>query len=176
MRLNTVNKALIAAAYALRGQVREVEDVGPLSEFARLYHQYFRRVFAFVYGRIGDKDLALDIVSDVFEKTFLRQSSFRPQESFATGLFAIARREVASHRRLQKSIDGAIGDPAWASLTNLARLQLSDHEQEIISLKFDAELTNHEIAQVMRTSEENVQITIFRALRKLRDRLQQGAY
>lgn len=176
MRLSTVNKAFIAAASALKGQVREVEDDGPLSEFARLYHQYFRRVFAFVYARTGDKDLALDIVSDVFEKTFLKKPSFRPQESFAARLFAIARREVASHRRLEKSIGGIIQDPAWASLTTLARLQLSEREQEVISLKFDAELTNHEIAQVLRTSEENIQATIFQALRKLRDRLQQGVY
>ena len=46
-------------------------------------------------------------------------------------------------------------------------------EQEIISLKFDAELTNREIADILKTSEVNVRVTIFRALRKLRARMEQ---
>jgi RNA polymerase sigma-70 factor (ECF subfamily) len=49
---------------------------------------------------------------------------------------------------------------------------LPRREQEIIALKFDAELTNREIAQVLNTSEVNVRVTIFRALRKLRERMQ----
>jgi RNA polymerase sigma factor (sigma-70 family) len=48
---------------------------------------------------------------------------------------------------------------------------LPKREQEIIALKFDAELTNREIAQVLSTSEVNVRVTIFRALRKLRERM-----
>ena len=48
---------------------------------------------------------------------------------------------------------------------------LPKREQEIIALKFDAELTNREIASVLSTSEVNVRVTIFRALRKLRDRM-----
>src|SRR5438128_2301837 len=58
-----------------------------------------------------------------------------------------------------------------AALSALVR-QLPRREQEIIALKFDAELTNREIANVLSTSEVNVRVTIFRALRKLRERLQ----
>jgi RNA polymerase sigma-70 factor (ECF subfamily) len=61
-----------------------------------------------------------------------------------------------------------------ASLSELVR-QLPRREQEIIALKFDAELTNREIAGVLNTSEVNVRVTVFRALRKLRERLQTAA-
>jgi RNA polymerase sigma factor (sigma-70 family) len=61
-----------------------------------------------------------------------------------------------------------------ASLSELVR-QLPRREQEIIALKFDAELTNREIAGVLSTSEVNVRVTVFRALRKLRERLQTAA-
>jgi RNA polymerase sigma-70 factor (ECF subfamily) len=42
-------------------------------------------------------------------------------------------------------------------------------EQDIISLKFDAELPNAEIAAIMGISEPNVRVIMFRTLRKLRD-------
>ena len=57
-----------------------------------------------------------------------------------------------------------------AALSALVK-QLPKREQEIIALKFDAELTNREIAHVLSTSEVNVRVTIFRALRKLRERM-----
>src|SRR3989304_4002813 len=41
-------------------------------------------------------------------------------------------------------------------------------EQDIVSLKFDAELTNGQIAQVMGLTEANVRVILFRPLRKLR--------
>jgi hypothetical protein len=42
-------------------------------------------------------------------------------------------------------------------------------EQDIISLKFDAELSNPQIAEIMGLSEPNVRVIIFRTLRKLRE-------
>ena len=42
-------------------------------------------------------------------------------------------------------------------------------EQDILSLKFDAELPNTQISEIMGLSEPNVRVIIFRTLRKLRD-------
>ena len=160
--------------------------------FTELYHQYFPKVFAYVYGRVQDKEVSLDIVSDVFEKAFIKMRSLRSPESFGSWLFTIARNEVSSHWRKTKPAAKAAQEAAWeteihsqprgpeetvlhkerlASLSQLVR-QLPRREQEIIALKFDAELTNREIANVLSTSEVNVRVTVFRALRKLRERLQ----
>ncbi|MDO8616512.1 MAG: sigma-70 family RNA polymerase sigma factor [Dehalococcoidia bacterium] len=162
------------------------------TEFTDLYHQYFPKVFAYVYGRVQDKEVSLDIVSDVFEKAFVKKKSLRSPDSFGSWLFTIARNEVSSHWRKEKPAAKAAQEAAWenemhnqtrgpeeavlhkerlASLTAQVRL-LPRREQEIIALKFDAELTNREIASVLSTSEVNVRVTIFRALRKLRERLQ----
>jgi RNA polymerase sigma-70 factor (ECF subfamily) len=161
-------------------------------EFTDLYHQYFPKVFAYVYGRVQDKEISLDIVSDVFEKAFIKMRSLRSPDSFGSWLFTIARNEVSSHWRKTKPAARAAQEAAWetelhsqprgpeetvlhkerlASLSQLVR-QLPRREQEIIALKFDAELTNREIANVLSTSEVNVRVTVFRALRKLRERLQ----
>jgi RNA polymerase sigma-70 factor (ECF subfamily) len=44
-------------------------------------------------------------------------------------------------------------------------------EQDIVSLKFDAELSNSQIAEIMDLSEANVRVILFRTLRKLRDQM-----
>ena len=166
-------------------------EMGALGEFSDLYHNYFPKVFAYVYGRVQDKEVSLDIVSDVFEKAYMKMKSLRSPESFGSWLFTIARNEVSSHWRKEKPAARAAQEAAWenelhhqpknpeetllhkerlAALSALVK-QLPKREQEIISLKFDAELTNREIAHILSTSEVNVRVTIFRALRKLRERM-----
>jgi len=46
---------------------------------------------------------------------------------------------------------------------------LPQQEQEIISLKFGAEMNNRQIAKVLGLSESNVGTKLYRAVRKLRD-------
>jgi RNA polymerase sigma factor (sigma-70 family) len=169
----------------------EQAATGQLSEFSELYNDYFPKVFAYVYGRVQDKETSLDIVADVFEKAYMKMKSLRSPDSFGSWLFTIARNEVSSHWRREKPAARAAQEAAienelhgqpknpeetllhkerLASLSALVK-QLPRREQEIIALKFDAELTNREIAGILSTSEVNVRVTIFRALRKLRERM-----
>ncbi|TMF13280.1 MAG: sigma-70 family RNA polymerase sigma factor [Chloroflexi bacterium] len=200
---HTMTTMRVAMAEALKQPVKVEETKAPAErvkadgetkpvEFTDLYHQYFPKVFAYVYGRVQDKEISLDIVSDVFEKAFIKMRSLRSPDSFGSWLFTIARNEVSSHWRKTKPAARAAQEAAWetelhsqprgpeetvlhkerlASLSQLVR-QLPRREQEIIALKFDAELSNREIANVLSTSEVNVRVTVFRALRKLRERLQ----
>ena len=200
MRITLAGRTNSATAAAIKGptRTRRAQTALParsaqLGEFAELYDQYFPKVFAYVYGRVQNKEASLDIVSDVFEKAFIKKQSLRSPEAFGSWLFTIARNEIASHWRKEKPAAKALQDAAWNNelnhqpaspedtllhrerlhhLVSLLR-QLPPREQEIISLKFDAELTNREIAQVLSTSEVNVRVTIFRALRKLRERMEQ---
>ncbi len=194
---NQAQKAIIAPKPASRRQrtSRPNPNGHHINQFADLYHEYFPKLFAYVYGRVQDKELSLDIVSDVFEKAFMKQQSLRSQDAFGSWLFTIARNEVSSHWRKEKPAAKAIQDAAWhnelnfqprgpeETLLHKERIhhlsvllrQLPPREQEIISLKFDAELTNREIAHVLNTSEVNVRVTIFRALHKLRQRIERGA-
>lgn len=190
-RPKTASRASAKAAKPTRRATDKKGNTLGLSEFAELYNQYFPKVFAYVYGRVQDKEVSLDIVSDVFEKAYIKQKSLRSIDSFGSWLFTIARNEVSSHWRKEKPAVKAAQEAAWekelhyqprgpedallhkerlGALSELVK-QLPKREQEIIALKFDAELTNREIAHVLSTSEVNVRVTIFRALRKLRDRM-----
>lgn len=193
MRLTIASKAP-AAVIALKGPPAVSPSGDEVAQFADLYHQNFSRLFAYVYGRVSDKELALDIVADVFEKAFLNLSALRSLDAFPAWLFTIARNEVASHWRKKKPLAKALQEVAHELDLNqqlpnpeeavlqkermaalMAHLrQLSKREQDVLSFKFDAELTNREIAAVLGTSEVNVRVTLFRALRKLRERLQRG--
>jgi RNA polymerase sigma-70 factor (ECF subfamily) len=171
-----------------RSPADSVDDAARrLDQFAEKYQQFFPRVFAYVYGRIHNVHQSEDLVSEVFERAFLKMGSLRNDEAFATWLFTIARNLVTSHAR--KRGRESIVDPdilksvvaTTISVENevLIREEVAavvdclkkfpQREQDIVSLKFDAELTNGQIAQVMGLSEANVRVILFRTLRKLRE-------
>jgi RNA polymerase sigma-70 factor (ECF subfamily) len=158
-----------------------------LDEFAEKYRQFFPRVFAYVYGRVHNVHVTEDLVADVFERVFVKADSLRNDEAFSTWLFTIARNVVISHVRKQgresvvdpdilkaiapgrESVEGDI--LLREEVTALAQVLrgFPQREQDIIALKFDAELSNAQIAQIMDLSEANVRVILFRTLRKLRE-------
>ena len=172
-----------------RSKQRERRKNPQLRDFAELYLLYFPKVFAYVYRRVSDKEASMDIVSDTFERAFAKRKSLRSEECFGGWLFSIARNEVAAHWRNSKPTDSldldkekTLRDEACGPeesallgerrsyLSQLVR-QLPTREQQIIVLKFDAELTSREIAAVLNISHVHVRVMLFRALGKLRDRM-----
>jgi RNA polymerase sigma-70 factor (ECF subfamily) len=163
-----------------------------LDQFSDKYQQFFPRVFAYIYGRVRNVHLAEDLVSEVFERAFIKMGSLRNDEAFATWLFTIARNLVTSHGRRrgrEMTVDPDILKSVVAtnvSVENevLVREEVAavvdclkrfpQREQDIVSLKFDAELTNGQIAQVMGLTEANVRVILFRTLRKLREMMRRN--
>jgi RNA polymerase sigma factor (sigma-70 family) len=163
------------------------DAVQKLDQFAEKYQQFFPRVFAYVYGRVRNVHIAEDLVSEVFERAFLKMGSLRNNEAFATWLFTIARNLVTSNARKrgrESSVDPDVLRSVVAtnvSVENeiLVREEVQQvvdilktfpqREQDIVALKFDAELTNAQISSVMGLSEPNVRVILFRTLRKLRE-------
>jgi len=154
--------------------------------FVETYKQYYPRLYAYIYARVGNPHQSEDIVSDVFERVYLKLDSLRDRDALATWLFTIARNAIVSYVRKhsRETIVGndVIGElsPATASvesevmhredLAGVARAvrTFSQREQDIVSLKFDAELANAQIGQIMGLTEQNVRVIIFRTIRKLR--------
>lgn len=166
---------------------RDAATAHRLEEFAERYRQFFPRVFAYVYGRVHNAQVAEDLVADVFERAFVKADSLRNDEAYSTWLFTIARNVVISYSRRQgresvvdpdvlkaiapgrESVEGDI--LLREEITAVAQLlrTFPQREQDIVALKFDAELSNAQIAQIMGISEANVRVILFRTLRKLRE-------
>ena len=90
--------------------------------------------------------------------------------------FTIARRSLDPDvlRAISPSTAFGEGDILLREeLTTVARLlrEFRQREQDIVALKFDAELANGQIAEIMDLTEANVRVILFRTLRKLRELL-----
>ena len=159
------------------------------SAFVEAYHAYYPRVLGYVYNRVRNGDLAKDLTADIFARAYAKGDSVRDPAAYTGWLFAIARSVIAGHfrsnSREMKGLDRVKGS-LWLSkpadnpedravlgsqIDQLMRYfrMLSARDQEFLSLRFDAELTNAEIGQIMGMSEGNVRVRTFRALQKLRD-------
>ncbi len=160
--------------------------------FAKAYEEYYGKLFAFTYSRTADAELAKDIVASVFERAYVKGHEVREPGAYGAWLFMIAKNLIAGHYRragrefnhLERAgeelrfVDPPMG-PEDSLLRNerVGRLielvhMLPERDQKLISLKFDAELSNTEIAQILGLTALNVRVAIFRALRRLRARMQ----
>jgi RNA polymerase sigma factor (sigma-70 family) len=160
---------------------------GTAEAFTELYEQFMPRVFSYICYRVGDIHLAEDLTSDVFLKALEGFSRYRSDiASFSTWLLSIARHKVIDHyrtsdkRRTIRLEKAAVKSSESAFEEEIARNEerkklqlclatLPAQEQEIISLKFGAELNNRQIAQMLGLSESNVGTKLYRAVRTLRD-------
>lgn len=161
--------------------------------FRRLYRHYFERVFAYVAYRVGRRQDAEDITSKVFMNVIekIDQFEYRGNGSFAAWLFRIAYNAVQQfHRHNQQMLliplddlpeiqsSALLPDEMVLRQEQFTRLQamiqsLSVRRQEVISLRFFAELQNKEIAIVLGLDERTVASHLSRALDDLQQKYQQ---
>lgn len=166
-----------------------------LDEFADLCREHLPRILNYVRLRVGEEDLAQDLTAEVFERAVAKQHNLRHVEAFGAWLFAIARNTVAGHYRRQRSSVSLEDAADQAALLLVAPgpsppevlilreelaealqalAELAEREQEIIRLKFAGGLDNQAIARVLRLRKGHVAVLLFRALRKLRSRLEEA--
>jgi RNA polymerase sigma factor (sigma-70 family) len=154
-------------------------------DFERLYTAEAAGLFSFLAYRTGDRALAEDLLADAFERALRARRRFdRRRGSPKTWLYAIAlnvlrdhaRRAAAEGRALERSgADGreATVDPLIAAVEHrdeLARgmATLAPEEREAIALRFGAELTVPEMADLLGEPLTTMEGRVYRALRKLR--------
>jgi len=159
-----------------------VQPSGPLwQEFGEYHRQYFPRVFAYIYGWVRDTRATDHLTSEVFGRAFAKTQALPDEEASVIQLFTTAHELLLSHLRDQ-SRTGAPQprddvEEAVLERTDLTKIlghlrQFPQQQQDIIALKFDAELTNAQIAQVIGLSEGKVGVILYRTLRKLRRALE----
>ena len=153
--------------------------------FAELYRTHTYAVFNYCLFRVSDRVVAEDLTADTFERAWRARGSYRPDRAaFTTWLFSIARHAVTDwqRRRARRPLFKLNSEqPDETPLlevqfeeseqqTRLRRLvqTLAADEQELIALKFGAEMTNRHIAEVLGRSESAVGSAVYRIMQKLR--------
>ena len=156
--------------------------------FAELAERYGVRLFHFLHHKTGNVQDAEDLVQDTFVKAYQNIHRYRCSWKFSTWLFTIARRLASSHyrslRRSQTVADVESGSPepgeivtqeeARQNLWAMAR-GLSSNQYQALWLKYAEDMSIKEIALVMRKSQVNVKVILYRARVNLAERLLNAA-
>jgi RNA polymerase sigma-70 factor (ECF subfamily) len=169
------------------------EPLAHADDFSLLYEHHLPVVYRFVAARVATREEAEDLTSEVFRQAWTNRQAFRGRGSFRAWLFTIVRRTLADHYRARRRgtprVPTHLGAAADVDLdikddtpspedqvvqderellvrTLLARL--TPEQQEVLSLRFAAELTYAEIAVVIGKREDAVKKIAYRALDSLR--------
>jgi RNA polymerase sigma-70 factor (ECF subfamily) len=140
--------------------------------------------------RVNDEALAEDLTAATFEKALTHLDQLRSAGAFGGWLFRIARNELAQHYRRRRTVvsweavadrpdDGPAVEAQAERSEALSRLlqalrTLPERDQEVIGLKFLAGLKNGEIGEAMGLRSGHVAVILYRAIRRLRDLLEEG--
>jgi len=162
--------------------------VNAIEAFTAFYEQYLPKIYRYISYRINDRFLAEDITSAVFEKALTKFNQYNAEKAaLSTWIFRIARNTLIDHYRASgrahtvqldealdtpekdKSPEQAVIEEEESRMLKRCIAKLSPPEQEIVSLKFSAEMTNRQIAATLGLSESNVGVILYRAVRKLRN-------
>jgi RNA polymerase sigma-70 factor (ECF subfamily) len=156
-------------------------------DWESVYRSQMPRIYNFLRYRLQDEEAAQDLTAVTFEKAWRSRASYQPEAAaFNTWLFTIAQNSATDYLRGRQEtlplLDSAVSpgpspEESASHHQELAalRLILADlpaREQELIALKYGAELSNRQIARQMGLSAVNVRIILFRTIRKLRPQLE----
>jgi RNA polymerase sigma-70 factor (ECF subfamily) len=154
--------------------------------FAPIYQQYFPRIFAYCYNRTNSPQEAEDLTSRIFTHALKGLASYRGG-SVAAWLFRIAHNTLVSHyrrRHTQVSIEALeldISDTASHPRDRLVQAEeaqqvrdmvatLPSHDQELLALWLDGDLSASEIGKIIGQKEGTVRVKLHRIFKRLRKR------
>ena len=154
-------------------------------EFQTLYQDRFRLIYRYVYSKIGNREEAEDLTSEIFLKAARGIDQERSRESMQQWLFYIARTTIAdywrSYYRHPKSSLDELVETGWdvpdeASADGLSsaaveRVQsilqaLPEQQREVLQCRFLLRLSIKATALKMGVSVANAKVLQFRALRR----------
>lgn len=151
----------------------------PLADPAPL----IRRVYSYVAYRVGDGPEAEDLVSEVFERALKYRPSYDPARGGPLPwLIGIARRCVDGRRYIPVEADSADFEqaaPHDLEASVLERLTLAralaaldDRSRELLALRYGADLSARQIGAVLGLKTNAVEVSLHRALARVRAELE----
>lgn len=174
----------------------ERQRAEPNLDLAELFQYYYPRIYNYLRYRLSSVAETEDLIGAIFEQAYARRDRFDSSKgAFSTWLFRIARNMLVDHYRQRQRrsnwetgaeipVDLVTPDPSpearmihqEALMTMLRCLErLSERDQEIISLKFAGKLRNNEISEIIEMPEKTVSVVLLRAVRRLRQEMEQEA-
>jgi len=173
--------------------LRRVQHEQDADAYGELYDAYVSRIHRFVMIKVSHRDIAEDIVSDIFLKTwnYLTQDIKGRREqvgSFSGLVYRIARFTLIDYYRTNKKkyevslenvgdivVESHIVESIYVSQESeriIAVIKKMKREyQEIILLRYIEDMSIAEIAHILEKKQTNVRVTLHRAVRILKNLL-----
>jgi RNA polymerase sigma-70 factor, ECF subfamily len=167
------------SAHVLKGTTLDTE------ELQSLYQMRFEFIYRYVYGKIGNREEAEDLTSEIFLKAARNIDQERSRESMQQWLYLIARTTIAdywrTHYRLPMSSLDELLDVGWEvpdkekplarSGSAAYRVQrilqaLPEQYREALKCRFLLKLSIKDTALRMGISVANAKVMQFRALKR----------
>lgn len=181
----------VAGQTALKGRGKDAPERSLIEAaqrdpacFAQLYENNFERVYAFVARRVGDRDLAQDLTSDVFHSALKNLARFEWRGApFAAWLFRIAANAIADRGKRAAQLESIksrqLHENAPADEEDLAEVEhrarlfklvekLPNDQRRVITMRFAQQKSIGEIARNLGRSEGAIKQLQFRGLQSLR--------
>jgi len=162
---------------------------GDTEAFAAIYDNFVDQIYRYIYFRVP-KGEAEDLTETVFLKAWEKIRQYKPDnKTFSAWIFRIAHNLIVDTYRFKKDKEVVEltpdvpeyrreHNPIKMTESNLhsdrlkvALSKLKRGYRQIVVLKFINELSNAEIAEILKKSEGSVRILQFRALKALKREL-----
>lgn len=159
-------------------------------EFSKIYDKYIDKIYRFIFLKVNSQEIAEDLTSEVFLRAW---NAFRDKKcdiaNIQAFLYQIARNLTVDHYRQKAQATFVsteyvkIPDPVEnleekaflrsdLEIVKQAMANLSDEYREAITLYYLEDMSVKEIAKIMDRSEESVRVIIHRALKTLKEAIQ----
>lgn len=157
-------------------------------EFQTLYQENLSQIYRYVYSKVGNREEAEDLTSQVFLKAVRGLDAGRELASKQSWLFQVARTTVADFWRSRYRVASASLEelmtagwqgpteeqPPAPANTPAERLQrileaLPQRYREVLTCRFLQELSVRETANTLGLTQEYVKVLQFRALKRAAD-------
>jgi RNA polymerase sigma-70 factor, ECF subfamily len=151
--------------------------------FADLYEIHFERVYLFIARRVGDRDVAEDLTSDVFHKALANIEQFEWRGvPFGAWLLRIAANAITDRGKRSGRELSFADPPEIATQEDMEQLEegarllrlvndLPQDQRQVVVMRFAEQKSIREIATRIGRSEGAVKQLQFRGLENLRARL-----
>lgn len=157
-----------------------------------VYQKYHREIYLYLYSFCRNHHLTEDLLQETFLKAIL--SLPNTHSNIRAWLYMVARNLYLNYRKKNEKnqlledvdslsdtacendvFDGIFKDEKRRLLYSLIQ-ELEDRTKEVIIMQYFGEMSQKEIAAVLRVTPENVRVLSYRGKKRLKERLEESGY
>ncbi|MBN2101017.1 sigma-70 family RNA polymerase sigma factor [Candidatus Dojkabacteria bacterium] len=176
-----------------KSEEKQSNEEAKNKRFKGFYMKYRQKIYWYVYRKISNAELSEDLTADVFMKLYERWDdvSNRDEKGMCAWVYTVARNASIDHLRKSKNrkkrpiedeeVDSAtrvfedfVGEAMKEEkmeYVSKALESIGEEEQEILTLRFEEGMRFREIAKIVDKEEGACKMTMYRSIKKIKDKL-----